>query len=68
MLYEYTESNDGGDALPNLFVVAGSKIVELCGMQSPEQVMTLAQLELANVKTDDTLILVATMATENDMG
>ena len=65
MLNEYTETNDGGDALPNIYVMHGSKIIELCGMQSAQQVLTLAELELSAARADDKLLLVATLATEN---
>ena len=68
MLDEYTETNDGGDALPNLYVVNGSKLIELCSMQNPQQVFTLAGIELADVRPDTELIVIATLATENQRG
>lgn len=65
MLEEYTETNDGGSALPNLYVISGTRIIELCSMQSEQQVYSLAELELSSAMDEDELIYIATMATEN---
>lgn len=68
MLEDYTETNDGGSALPNLYLVCGSRLAELCGLQSSEQVFALAGLEMQAVGPEADLILIATMATENQRG
>ena len=68
MLEDYTETNDGGSALPNLYLVCGSRLAELCGLQSSEQVFALAGLEMQVVGPEADLILIATMATENQRG
>lgn len=68
MLENYTEANDGGSALPNLYLICGTRIIELCSMQSEQQVYSLAELELSTARTEDDLILIATMATENQRG
>ncbi len=65
LLEEYTETNDGGDALPNIYIAAGSKLIELCSLQSKEQVLTLAEIELNLVNPDAELLFIATLATEN---
>ena len=65
LLEEYTETNDGGDALPNIYIAAGSKLIELCSLQSKEQVLTLAEIELNMVNPDAELLFIATLATEN---
>lgn len=65
MLEEYTETNDGGSALPNLYVISGTRIIELCSMQSEQQVYSLAELELSSAMDEEELIYIATMATEN---
>lgn len=65
LLEEYTETNDGGDALPNIYIAAGSKLIELCSLQSKEQVLTLAEIELSMIHPDDELLFIATLATEN---
>lgn len=68
ILEEYTETNDGGSALPNLYLVCGSRLIELCSLQSSDQVFALAALEMDAVSPEDDLILIATMATENQRG
>lgn len=68
LLEEYTETNDGGDALPNIYVACGTKFIELCSLQTNEQVLTLAEIELNTVRPDDELLFIATYATENQRG
>jgi len=60
ILEELTEYNDGGTNLPNVYVVLGKRIVDLSGMQSPEQIVSLGSVELAGCGTDEPLILAAT--------
>lgn len=65
LINEYTECNDGGDALPNIYIVYGSKVISLTSMQSREQMTGLAAVELADIKADENLIIISTLTTEN---
>ena len=57
---ELTEYNDGGTNLPNIYIVLGKRIVDLSGMQSAEQIVSLGNVELAGCGADEALIVAAT--------
>ena len=59
-LEELTEYNDGGTNLPNIYIVLGKRIVDLSGMQSGEQIVSLGSVELAGCGADEPLIVAAT--------
>lgn len=60
ILEELTEYNDGGTNLPNVYVVLGRRIIDLSGLPSPEQIVSLGGVELAGCRADEPLILAAT--------
>jgi N-methylhydantoinase A/oxoprolinase/acetone carboxylase beta subunit len=60
MLDELTEYNDGGANLPNIYIVLGRRIIDLSGLQKPEQVTSLAEVELKAVSGETPLIVAAT--------
>lgn len=60
ILEELTEYNDGGTNLPNVYVVLGKRIIDLSGLQSPEQITSLGNVELAGCRQEEPLILAAT--------
>ena len=60
ILEELTEYNDGGTNLPNVYVVLGKRIIDLSGLQSPEQIASLGNVELAGCRPEEPLILAAT--------
>lgn len=60
LLEELTEYNDGGTNLPNVYIVLGKRIVDLSGMQSPEQIVSLGGVELAGCGAQEPLIVAAT--------
>lgn len=60
LLEELTEYNDGGTNLPNIYVVLGKRIIDLSGLQSPEQIVSLASVDLAGCNADEPLIVAAT--------
>jgi N-methylhydantoinase A/oxoprolinase/acetone carboxylase beta subunit len=65
LLDEFTFYADGGAEIPNIYVVLGTKIIDLAGMQSASQIMTLCEVELAGIGSDERLIMVCTATTEN---
>jgi hypothetical protein len=65
LLEEFTFYADGGAEIPNIYVVLGAKIIDLAGMQSAFQIMTLCEVELAGAGKDEELIMVCTATTEN---
>lgn len=64
MLEELTVYNDGGTNLPNVYVVLGKRIIDLSGLQSPEQIASLGGVELAGCGQEEPLILAATKRIE----
>ncbi len=60
ILEELTEYNDGGTNLPNVYIVLGKRIIDLSGMQTGEQIISLGNVELAGYQDGEPLILAAT--------
>lgn len=60
LLEELTEYNDGGTNLPNIYIVLGKRIVDLSGMQSADQIISLGGVELAGCGAEEPLIVAAT--------
>lgn len=60
ILEELTEYNDGGTNLPNVYLVPGKRIIDLSGMQTGEQIISLGNVELAGYEDMEPLILAAT--------
>ena len=65
ILEELTVYNDGGVNLPNVYVVLGKRVIDLSGMQSPEQISSLGNVELAGCSKEEPLILAATKRSES---
>lgn len=65
LIEELTEYNDGGRQLPNLYIAAGKRIINLSGLASEAQMLSLAAVELAAAKPDERLVLVGTRRGES---
>lgn len=57
MIERYTEYNDGGKTLPNIYAIYGKRIIDLSGLENLSRVMALAGIELANALPEDKIIL-----------
>lgn len=57
MVEYYTDYNDGGKSLPNIYVIFGKRIVDLSGLEDLNSVMSLAGVELAHVADDEDIII-----------
>ena len=68
MIDEFTVYGDSGEEVPNLWIVNGSRLIDMSALQSREQILTLAKTELAGVDPDTDLIFIATKTTENARG
>lgn len=68
VLADNTIHGDGGAEIPNLYVVLGRRIIDLAGMQSESQIMSLCRVELSGARPDDSLIVICTRTTENERG
>ncbi len=54
---EHTAFGDVGRALPDVFLLRGSRIAELAGMAEPAQILGLIADELAGVDADEPVVL-----------
>ncbi len=68
LLGEHTVHSDGGAEIPNIYIVLGKRIIDLAGMQSKEQILSLCEVELANVPKEERLIMICTLTAENARG
>ena len=68
LLDDNTVHGDGGAEIPNIYIVMGRRIIDLAGMQSESQILSLCQVELAGVQCDEQLIMICTRTTENERG
>lgn len=59
---------DGVEEVPNLYVALGKRIIDISGMTSSAQVLSVLALEMANVVADEKLIYVCTSTSENRRG
>ena len=59
-----TEYNDGGKTMPNTYVIFGKRILDLSGLLDETQIKSLAEVELAAVRKDDTLIILTSARTD----
>ncbi|MFC7581818.1 hydantoinase/oxoprolinase family protein [Schaalia naturae] len=60
LVEDMTEYNDGGVTLPNTYVLARSRVVDLSGLQDLDQLVGLAAIELSSVAPDEQLAVIAT--------
>lgn len=58
MLEDNADYGDGGEQLPNSYVVWGKRIINLCGLSSIENILSIARFELASLREDDILIFI----------
>ncbi len=60
VITKLTDFGDAGRALPDIHLLAGSRIVNLSGLAEMQQAIILAQTELENVPEDERIVIVAT--------
>jgi N-methylhydantoinase A len=53
-----TSYGDAGAILPNVFVILGARILDLSGLPSLDQVVSLAQVEIAGHEPDEPVVIV----------
>jgi N-methylhydantoinase A/oxoprolinase/acetone carboxylase beta subunit len=51
---------DAGRSIPNIILFAGTKMVDLSGLMSIEQILSLAKVELENLPSESQVIVAAT--------
>lgn len=68
LLAQYTNYSDGGAEIPNIYIAFGSKIIDLSGMQGAAQIKSVCDVELSGIQSDEKLIMICTLTTENERG
>lgn len=68
LIDEHTNYADAGEEVPNVYVAIGSRMIDLAGLQSGQQVVSLCEVELAGMPETTELLMVCTMTTENERG
>lgn len=66
MLKEFTVYADSGEEVPNIWIVNGSRLIDISALQSREQIIALAKTELMGIDPETKLIFIATKTTENE--
>ena len=59
VIAKLTDFGDAGRSLPDIYLLVGARIVNLCGLAEVEQVIALAETELENLPPDEKIIIVA---------
>lgn len=68
LVEDHTKFADAGEEVPNIYVAVGSRIIDLAGMQSGKQVLSLCDVELSGMTPDTDVIFVCTLTTDNERG
>jgi N-methylhydantoinase A/oxoprolinase/acetone carboxylase beta subunit len=58
MIAAQAHYDDGGERLPAVFLLAGPRIVNLSGLLSVEQIISLAEAELENLPAEEMVLLI----------
>ncbi|NUN08011.1 MAG: hydantoinase [Ignavibacteriaceae bacterium] len=56
---ENTTFGDAGALVPDIFIVIGRKVLDLCGLITESQIVSLAEIEVRNLSENDMLIVVS---------
>ena len=58
IIEDCADYGDGGEQLPNTYIIFGKRLINLSGMSSVEQIISIARIELSTVRDDDQLIYI----------
>ena len=59
IITKLTDFGDAGRALPDVYVLAGARIINLSGLAELEQAVSLAETELENLPPEEKIVIVA---------
>ncbi len=59
IIAENTTFGDAGALVPDIFVVVGRKILDLCGLITESQIISLTEIEVKNINDNDPLIIIS---------
>ncbi len=55
---ELTSYGDAGALLPDIYVLIGTRILDMCGLIEASQITALVEIELQKIPSDQTLVLI----------
>ena len=67
IIEDCADYGDGGEQLPNTYIIFGKRLINLSGMSSVEQIISIARIELSTVRDDDQLIRTKWQRTSSDV-
>ncbi len=59
IIADMTTYGDAGALIPGIFVIAGPKIIDLSGLLYEQQLLSIAEIELKNLRQDSECIIIA---------
>ena len=59
---------DGGEEIPNIYIIDDARIIDLSGMRDASQILSLCEAELKASSGKSDLIVICTLTTENQRG
>lgn len=59
IIADMTTYGDAGALIPGIFVIAGPKIIDLSGLLYESQLLSIAEIELKNIRQDSECIIIA---------
>ncbi len=59
IIADLTTYGDAGALIPGIFVIAGPKIIDLSGLLYETQLLSIAEIELKNIRQDSECIIIA---------
>lgn len=59
IIADMTTYGDAGALIPGIFVIAGPKIIDLSGLLYEAQLLSIAEIELKNIRQDSECIIIA---------
>lgn len=59
IISELTSFGDAGALIPDIFIIASSRILDFTGLINETQIISLAEFELSKISQDETVVILA---------
>ncbi len=64
LMEEVVVYGDGGTEMPNIYIICGKRLIDLSGLQSVDQIVSLAKVEINGLSSHEPIILVVSKRME----